>query len=112
MFGFLKVLGLLIDVMPAVVKMIDVAESVIGPGKGATKLAMVKNTVQTAYTVSNEVESSFDVLWPVFETAIGYVVASKKQAAPVEQDPASAAPAEQPAEHPYAPMSIDPSVIM
>lgn len=112
MFGFLKILGLIIEALPTVVKMIDVAEAAIGPGNGAAKLDMVKNTVQTAYTVSGEVESSFGTIWPIFETAIGHVVAAKKQAVTVEQDPAPAIPADSPAEHPYAPTAIDPSIIM
>lgn len=112
MFGFLKILVLMIDALPTVVKMIDIAEAAIGPGNGAQKLDMVKSTVQTAYTVSGEVETAFNSIWPIFETAIGHVVAAKKQSVTADPDPAPAVPIEQPAKHPFAPMSIDPSVIM
>lgn len=112
MFGFLKILAMIIDALPTVIKMIDIAEVAIGPGNGAQKLDMVKNTVQTAYTVSGEVESTFGAIWPVFETAIGHVVATKKQAAPVEQDPAQAVPVEQPSEHPYAPTAFDNNIML
>lgn len=115
MFAFIRILSLVIDALPAVVKMIDVAEAAIGPGNGASKLEMVKNTVQGAYNVSNEVEHSFDDIWPVFATAIGRVVAANKQAAPVAQPVAPDAPAQEAtaaAEHPFAPVAIDPSIIM
>lgn len=112
MFGFMKMLGLVIDALPAVVKMIDVAEAVVGPGNGATKLAMVKNTVQTAYAVSNDVESSFDSIWPVFESSIGHIVAANKQIVKVEPDPAPNIPDDNPAEHPYAPVALNPSIVL
>lgn len=108
---FLKMLGLIIDVMPLTLKMIDVAETAIGPGKGAAKLDMVKNVVQTAYTVAEDVQAPFETLWPVFDTLIGHAVASAK-AAPVAVAVQPAAEVVQPAEHPYAPTGMDSSIMM
>jgi hypothetical protein len=63
MLQFFKILALLVGMLPDLIKLMGIVQDALGPGTGASKLEIVKSTIQTAYDVAKPVEVGFEEFW-------------------------------------------------
>jgi len=74
---YLQALKLIMSMLPLLIEAIKAAEEAIpGQGKGEAKLAMIRAVLESAYSISTDVQAKFDDVWPALKTTIGAVVAS------------------------------------
>jgi hypothetical protein len=73
---FLQIVRMLLELLPIVIQTIKAIEEALpGQGKGEAKLALVRSALEAAYAVSDDVELSFDTLWPQLKFIIDKTVA-------------------------------------
>lgn len=73
MLAFFQILGLIIGMLPDLIKLMGTVQTALGSGTGAQKLEIVKSTVQTAYDVAKPVSTSFEEFWPKVASLIGTI---------------------------------------
>lgn len=72
---FIQILKLVISLFPLIIDAIKAVEAAIpDSGKGAEKLELIRNVVQTSYDTSNKLVAPFEQLWPAFEGTIRAIV--------------------------------------
>lgn len=75
MTKFIAILKVLIQLYPMVVEIIEVVEKQFPEGgKGAEKLAIVKQLIAAAYEASDDIEDAFDKVWPAIKRMIDTIV--------------------------------------
>lgn len=73
--NYLAVIKTVLAMLPLVIQAIQALEAAMpGSGNGSAKLAVIKETLSSAYKVSTDAVGTFDQLWPVLQTMIGAVV--------------------------------------
>lgn len=72
---FLSIVRTIVSLLPMLIQVIrSVEEAIPGQGKGEQKLVMVRSVLEAAFDASNDIESSFDELWPALQRAIAAIV--------------------------------------
>jgi hypothetical protein len=69
-----SIIAALASLLPAISQSIQAAETALGPGNGAAKLAVVQSTVQAAYSTLQGVEVAWESLQPVVAQTITSLV--------------------------------------
>jgi hypothetical protein len=73
---FLAAARLIISLMPMLIAAIKSAEEIFPEsGNGATKLALVRGMIESAYATAGDTESTFDEAWPAIKRAVDSIVA-------------------------------------
>lgn len=71
----ITILKLVVMLLPIMIQTIAaIEEAVPGQGAGEAKLAAVRVILQGAYETANNVQVSFDALWPALQKAISGLV--------------------------------------
>jgi len=74
---FLTAARLIISLMPMLIAAIKSAEEIFPEsGNGATKLALVRGMIESAYATASDTESTFDEIWPAIKRAVDSIVAA------------------------------------
>jgi hypothetical protein len=74
---FLVIARLIVSLMPILIAAIKQAEEVFPEsGNGATKLALVRGLLESAYTTATDTEATFDEVWPSIKRAVDSIVAA------------------------------------
>lgn len=76
MTRFVVILKALLTILPAVIEAIRAIEAAIpASGKGADKLAVLRELIAGAYDTAGDVGVAFADLWPTIERTVASVVA-------------------------------------
>jgi len=74
---FLVIARLIVSLMPILIAAIKQAEEVFPEsGNGATKLALVRGLLESAYTTATDTEATFEEVWPSIKRAVDSIVAA------------------------------------
>jgi hypothetical protein len=74
---FIAAARLIVALMPILVAAIKSAEELFPEGgNGATKLALVRGLIESAYATASDTEATFDEIWPTLKRAIDSIVAA------------------------------------
>lgn len=77
--SFLAIVKLVLQLLPLIEQIVQAAEDLFPQqGTGVHKLAVVKGALETAYTTGNQVEGSFEQVWPTINNVVSNIVAAKK----------------------------------
>jgi len=72
---FLQIVRILLEMLPIVIQTIKAVEEALpGQGKGEAKLALVRSALEAAYAIADDVEFSFENLWPQIKFIIDKTV--------------------------------------
>jgi hypothetical protein len=72
---FLQIVRILLEMLPIIIQTIKAVEEAIpGQGKGEAKLALVRSALEAAYEISNDLDFSFETLWPQIKVIIDKTV--------------------------------------
>lgn len=72
---WLTIIKIVLQLLPLLIDSIKTLEAALPEsGLGASKLAIIRSTVETAYALGSEYTVKFDALWPALEKVIGTIV--------------------------------------
>lgn len=72
---FLSAVKLILSLLPMIIQVVQAIEAALpASGQGATKLAMIKEVLQSAYSTATDVTATFETVWPALEGTIKAVV--------------------------------------
>lgn len=73
--NFLTIIKTLFQLLPLVIEAVKTIEAAFpAQGAGAAKLAIVKSTLESAYTTATDVQGSFETLWTPLQSMISGIV--------------------------------------
>lgn len=73
---FMSIVKTILSLLPAIIQAVQAIEQALpAGGNGAAKLDLIKNALQSAYSVSNDVVGSFEQIWPAISGTVAAVVA-------------------------------------
>lgn len=70
----LQTIKLILSLLPLIIETVKVIEQVMPQGSGATKLQMLRGTLEAAFEVSTDVVAKFENVWPAIEKTVSAVV--------------------------------------
>lgn len=74
---WLTIIKIVLQLLPLIIESIKALEEAIPQsGQGASKLAIIRTTIESAYALTNQYSVKFDELWPALQNVIGTVVAT------------------------------------
>lgn len=74
---FINLARLLLSIFPMILQAVRMVEEAMpDSGKGAAKLAMIRELIEAAYTTSGSVLGAFGEIWPAIERVVASVVAA------------------------------------
>lgn len=75
MANFVATVKLVLSLLPLILDVVKAVEVALPQaGQGAQKLALVRTTLQAAFTVAGDAVASFEQVWPALEKTVGAVV--------------------------------------
>lgn len=75
--SWLNIVKVVLELVPLVVNTIKTIEGAIGgSGKGAEKLAMLRNIIESAYNTAQDATVKFEQIWPALESIVKTVVST------------------------------------
>ena len=75
--NYFAIIKAALAMLPVVIEAIKAIEAAMpGSGGGTAKLAIIKDTLASAYKVSSDAIGTFDQIWPVLSSMVGAVVAA------------------------------------
>lgn len=75
MANFVATVKLVLSLLPLILDVVKAVEAALPQaGQGAQKLALVRTTLQAAFTVAGDAVASFEQVWPALEKTVGAVV--------------------------------------
>lgn len=73
----LQVLKIILSLLPLLIEAVRVVEAALpASGQGASKLTLVRATIEAGYTAAAEVTVKFEALWPALEKTVAAVVST------------------------------------
>lgn len=77
MANFLAIVRLVLSLLPLLIDAVKAVEAAMpGVGQGAQKLAIIRSTLQAAFSVVDNTVATFDQVWPAMEKTVTAVVST------------------------------------
>ena len=75
MSSFITIIKVALQILPFIIEAIKAIEAAMpSGGNGAEKLGVIKETIQTAMNTADQVETTFDAVWPTISAMTSGVV--------------------------------------
>ena len=72
---FLNILKTILTLLPLLIETVRVIEQALPQsGTGAQKLALIRDTIQSAYTIATDTTVQFEAMWPAINTVVTAIV--------------------------------------
>ena len=72
---FLTILKTILTLLPLLIETVRVIEAAMPQGgNGAAKLGLIRETIQSAFTVATDTSVQFEALWPAIQSVVGAIV--------------------------------------
>lgn len=75
MLQLLSTIRLILSLLPLILDTVKAIEAALPDGgQGKAKLALIRETLASAFDVADDVTTSFEKIWPALERTVGAVV--------------------------------------
>ena len=75
MANAIAIIKLVLSLLPTLIEAVKAVEAALPQsGQGAQKLALIRQTLESAFGVAGDAVATFDSVWPALEKVVGAVV--------------------------------------